>query len=156
MKTEKTSLSRIPWTDDAVAGKVLPFRLRLFYSKMKTETETLTVTFPKKFAKKLKHFAYLFAEEDNLGSTIQEQCEFVIDGMIAKREVLGDYPQLRDEADSRCWRDKSKVEKIADRIGRKINRQLVVRPSGHCEGAWGIIGVFTTPEGEEVEGHIYP
>ena len=34
VKTEKTSLSRIPWTDDAVAGKVYAFRLRLFYRKM--------------------------------------------------------------------------------------------------------------------------
>lgn len=36
MKTEKTSLSRIPWTDDAVAGTGCTFRLRLVSLQMRT------------------------------------------------------------------------------------------------------------------------
>ena len=65
----KTSLSRIPWTDDAVAGTVLPFRLRLFYSKMKTET--LTITFSKKFANSAREVAYLVAPEKVSGVSKQ-------------------------------------------------------------------------------------
>ena len=81
MKTEKTSLSRIPWTDDAVAGTVLPFRLRLFYSKMKTET--LTITFSKKFANSAREVAYLFADEkEDLGKTIENMCDSYFEQLV--------------------------------------------------------------------------
>ena len=110
MKTEKTSLSRIPWADDAVAGTVLPFRLRLFYSKMKTET--LTITFSKKFANSAREVAYLFADEkEDLGKTIENMCDSYFE-----RLVKNDGCELNYEIEDRFWKSESQCRTAAGRL----------------------------------------
>jgi hypothetical protein len=132
VKTEKTSLSRIPWTDDAVAGTVLPFRLRLFYSKMKTET--LTITFSKKFANSAREVAYLFADEkEDLGKTIENMCDSYFEQL-----VKNDGCELNYEIEDRFWKSESQCRTAAGRLARKVSTFYALVPRPETKGRWGI------------------
>lgn len=100
---------------------------------MKRDTEIITVTVTKTFANKLREVSSLF--DESIGATLLEQCEWHLDELL--EEDGSNFWRLEEEAESRCWKDKSQANRIAHRLAQKMNRELLVSHSAH-DNAWEI------------------
>jgi ubiquitin C-terminal hydrolase len=100
---------------------------------MKRDTETITVTVTKTFAKKLREVSHLF--DESLGATLQEQCEWHLDELLEEDD--SNFWRLEEEAESRYWKEKSRANRIAHRLAQKMKRGLLVSHSVY-DNAWEI------------------
>jgi hypothetical protein len=95
------------------------------------KTETLTITFSKKFANSAREVAYLFADEkEDLGKTIENMCDSYFEQL-----VKNDGCELNYEIEDRripvqdCGRPScSKSEHVLRPSSSPRNK----RPMGHC------------------------
>jgi hypothetical protein len=100
------------------------------------KTETLTITFSKKFANSAREVAYLFADEkEDLGKTIENMCDAYFEQL-----VKNDGCELNYEIEDRFWKipvqdcgrpSCSKSEHVLRPL-RPSSSPRNKRPMGHC------------------------
>ena len=86
---------------------------------MKTETETITITLPRRLADKLREIDRII-DNDDIGQTLAEACGWLIENLTDPKP-----DEIYDFIEDKRWRSKAACEKAAAVIAAKFAESSV-------------------------------